>query len=146
MSGFAIFSLDDPSLLVFHQRMDDRRAHLQYRSDAEDMALSQTLDGVDTAAIQALFPHTLCFLADKELWTQRMALGNYLAVSIDGTGLYCTSKQACALCLLRNKLNGQADYHHQLLAAVQVNPGQAAVFPLDAEPHHPWCVFCQGLL
>ncbi len=53
---------------------------------------------------------------------------------MDGTQYYCSSKKACEHCLVRQKRNGETDYHHQLLAAVQVHPHQETVFPLDVEP------------
>lgn len=138
MSAYAMFSLKDPSLLVFRQRLEERRENLKriYRIEAvpEDTALRQTLDGVSPAALQGQFQTALDWMEQKELWPDRMVLGNHLAISIDGTGYYCSSSRPCEHCLVKKRSNGKVTYHHQMLAAVQVHPEQATVFPMDAEP------------
>jgi hypothetical protein len=58
-------------------------------------------------------------------------LGNYLAISMDGTHHYCSSKKSRAHCLVKQKRNGETDFYHQLLAALQVHPEQETVFPLQ---------------
>lgn len=138
MSAFAMFHLKDPSLLVFRQRLEERWANLErvYKIGAvpQDTAMRQALDGVDPLQISQQFAVAHQVLEEQGLWSQRLVLGNYLAISADGTQHYCPSKKACAHCLVKNKRNGQTHYHHQLLAAVQVHPQQATVFPMDLEP------------
>lgn len=138
MSGFAMFSLKDPSVLMFRQRMDERKENLKRIYKIEkvpgDTAFRETLDGVAPASIQESFRPVLQTLEQHDLWKDRIVLGGYLAISIDATGHYCSSNQACAHCLVRKGKNGKERFHHQMLAAVQVHPGQAAVFPLNAEP------------
>lgn len=59
MSAYAMFSLKDPSLLVFRQRLEERWENLNriYHAKAvpADTALRQTLDGVSPSALQAQF-------------------------------------------------------------------------------------------
>jgi hypothetical protein len=137
MSAFAMFHLKDPSLLVFRQRVEERWANLErvykIRSIPKDTAMREALDGVDPLRISEQFGVVHQVLEDHGLWKERMVLGNYLAISADGTQHYCSSKKACAHCLVKHKRNGQTHYHHQLLAAVQVHPQQATVFPMDVE-------------
>ncbi|MCB0650063.1 MAG: transposase [Saprospiraceae bacterium] len=138
MSAYAMFSLKDPSLLVFRQRLEERWENLkriyQVKAVPADTALRQTLDGVSPSVLQAQFQDILKLVEEKGLWSDRMVLGNHLAISIDGTGYYCSSNQACEHCLVKTRSTGKENYHHQMLAAVQVHHGQATVFPWDAEP------------
>jgi hypothetical protein len=138
MGAFAMFHLKDPSLLVFRQRLEERWANLQrvygIGSVPGDTAMRQALDGVNPATVGKLFNSVLKVQEELGLWEGRRVLGAYLAVSMDGTQHYCSSKKSCAHCLVKQKRNGETDYYHQLLAAVQVHPDQETVFPLDIEP------------
>ena len=138
MSAFAMFHLKDPSLLVFRQRLDERWSNMErvykIRSVPGDTAMRQALDGVSPAAVSGQFKVVHKVLEELGLWEGRQVLGGYLAISMDGTQHYCSSKKSCEHCLVRQKRNGETDYHHQLLAAVQVHPEQGTVFPLEVEP------------
>lgn len=138
MSAYAMFHLKDPSLLVFRQRLDERWSNMErvygMKSVPKDTAMRQALDGVSPDSVSRQFKAVHQIVGELGLWEGRKVLGNYLAVSMDGTQHYCSSKKSCEHCLVRQKRNGETDYHHQLLAAVQVHPDQETVFPLDVEP------------
>ncbi|MFZ4428490.1 MAG: transposase [Saprospiraceae bacterium] len=138
MAAFAMFHLKDPSLLIFRQRLEERWANLRrvygIKSVPGDTAMRQALDGVEPATVGKLFKSVLQVHEELGLWEGRKVLGNYLAISMDGTQHYCSSKKSCAHCLVKQKRNGETDYYHQLLAAVQVHPEQETVFPLQVEP------------
>lgn len=138
MSAFAMFHLKDPSLLVFRQRLDERWSNMErvykIRSVPGDTAMRQALDGVSPAAVSGQFKVVHKVLEELGLWEGCQVLGGYLAISMDGTQHYCSSKKSCEHCLVRQRRNGETDYHHQLLAAVQVHPEQETVFPLEVEP------------
>ena len=138
MSAYAMFSLKDPSLLVFRQRLDERYENLrrvyQIESIPADTALRQSLDKVSPSSLQAQFQPILQWVEEQGIWHDRLVLGNHLAISIDGTGHYCSSNQSCEHCMVKTSSSGKEKYHHQMLAAVQVHYDQATVFPWDVEP------------
>lgn len=138
MSAFAMFSLKDPSLLLFRQRVAEREENLKriysIQRVPQDTALREAVDGVNPCSIQQAFQPVLSWLDENGMWESRTVLDGHLAISIDGTGHYCSSSKSCAHCLVKKSRNGKEQYHHQLLAAVQVHPEQATVFPVDAEP------------
>jgi hypothetical protein len=136
-AGFAVFSLKDPSLLAFRQQYPTRQANLERVYGIEvvpgDTALREGLDGVLPAHLQDCFGAPLEELRHQGVFQKRLVLGEYLAVSIDGTGHYCSGTHSCPHCLVKKHRGGKESFYHQLLAAVQVHPEQSAVLPLAGE-------------
>ena len=64
---------------------------------------------------------------------ERKVLGEYIAVSVDATGHYCSSKKQCPQCLVKNHKSGKQTFYHQLLGAVMMHPDQATIFPVACE-------------
>ena len=136
-AGFAVFSLKEPSLLAFRREYPNREANLRrvygIESVPGDTALREGLDGVEPARLQGCFGAPLGVLRHQGVFKSRLVLGGYLAVAVDGTGHYGSSTHSCPHCMVRNHRGGKQSFYHQLLAAVQVHPEQATVFPLGAE-------------
>ncbi len=65
--------------------------------------------------------------------------GAYL-LSIDGTGLFSSTRVSCPHCC-EKKTRGGIEYYHQLLGAVIVHLDQRTVLPVDFEPITRACVF-----
>jgi Transposase DDE domain len=137
MGAFSIFHLKDPSLLAFREQFDYRRENLKQIYGLEkipqDSGLRKCLDGLNPALLRPVFKVLLNQLRNAKVLEEKRVLGDYLAVSGDGTGYFCTTKNDCAHCLTRHLRNGEVQYHHQLLAACIVHPGQNTVFPVAAE-------------
>lgn len=137
-AGFAIFSLKDPSLLAFRENFPNRSDNLKRIYGIEhipgDTALREGLDGISVDALKGVLQIPLDQLRQEGVLPDRYVLGNYLAISCDGTGHYCSSKKKCPHCLVKKHRNGSETYYHQLLAGVMVHPEQATVFPVGCEP------------
>lgn len=58
--------------------------------------------------------------------------GKYL-LSIDGTGVFASSKIKCKHCCMKKRKTGE-EYYHQLVAAAIVHPEHKRALPLDFEP------------
>ena len=138
MSGFAMFSLKDPSLLAF----DERRAtdsNLKSIYDIErvpsDTQMRTILDDVEPVNIRPVFKDVLLQLKrSKELDKFRFLGGSYL-VSLDGTGYLLSNKIHCSSCLQKvNRRTGEVTYYHQLMGAVIIHPNRQEVIPLMPEP------------
>ncbi len=137
-AGFAIFSLKDPSLLAFRQQFPRRSENLKriygIEQIPEDSALRQGLDGVDPAVLQQQFKPLVDRLRQEGVVQKRQVLGEYIVLAADGTQHYCSGKQSCPQCLTKKHKNGLVTYHHQMLGAVWVHPGEKTVFPVAVEP------------
>lgn len=137
-AGFAIFSLKDPSLLAFREQFPQRSENLKriygIERIPEDTALREGLDRIDPALLQAQFKPMLERLRLEGVVENRQVLGGYTLLAGDGTQHFCSSSRSCPHCLTKQHRNGSTTYHHQLLAAVWVQPGEKTVFPVAVEP------------
>jgi len=57
-----------------------------------DTALRESLDEVSPKDLQNLFTIPLGVLKQDKVFEQRRVLGKYTAISVDGTGHYCSGK------------------------------------------------------
>lgn len=136
-SGFVMFSLKDPSLLIFRKQYARRSENLErvygIKKIPEDTALREGLDGVNPSALDAQFSIPLEELRSQGVLENRSVLGGYTAISCDATGHYCSGKKQCSHCMVKNLRNGEQRFYHQLLAAVMTHPDQKTVFPVACE-------------
>jgi len=135
--ALAMFSLKDPSLLTFRKRFGQRQENLRRIFGLEqvpgDTAMRKSIDGVQPSEIQEVFNLPLSHVRQESLWKERHVLGGYVSIDIDGTQHYCSNKKSCPHCLVKKFRNGQEQYYHQLLAAVQTHPQHKEVFPVAGE-------------
>ena len=141
-AGFAIFSLKDPSLLAFRRQYPQRSENLKrvYGLDRipQDTALREGLDEVDPKMLQAQFKPLLDRLRQARAVKKREVLGGFTLLAGDGTENFCSDSRCCPHCLTKKRRGGHTTYHHQLLGAVWVQPGEKTVFPVAVEP-----IMCQ---
>lgn len=135
--GFAIFSLKDPSLACFREQYEVRSENLRrvygIESVPGDSALRESLDEVEPKELEQLFNIPIAVLQEEKVLEQRRVLGKYTAISVDGTGHYCSGKKSCPHCMVKNHRNGSQSFYHQLLGAVAVHPDQSTVFPIACQ-------------
>ncbi len=137
MSGFAMFSLKDQSLLAFDKRRCNEPESLHGVYDIGiipcDSQMRAALDPVSPAQLRqpflTLFHHAQRGKALEKLqWMD----GHYL-LALDGTGIYSSEQVSSPYCLKKRKRNGVTEYYQQLLGAAFVNPYQKIVLPLCPE-------------
>ena len=137
MSGFAMFSLKDPSLLAFQHRRNDGNMKTLYHVDQvpSDTRIREILDSIDPDLLRPMFNDVFRELQrGKALKPFVFHEGHYL-VSMDGTEYFSSNSVHCPSCLCRtNKKTSQVTYYHQMLAAVLVHPDLKVVIPLAPEP------------
>ncbi|MCJ7824467.1 MAG: hypothetical protein MUP44_06160, partial [Anaerolineales bacterium] len=137
MSGFALFSLKDPSLLAF----DERRAkpeNLQrvygLQQIPSDTQMRTILDEVAPETLRPVYLRVFRALQRGKALEPLRFMGRYYLVSVDGTGYFTSKHVHCADCLeRRNQRTGEITYAHQLLDAAIVHPDQQVVVPLCPE-------------
>jgi hypothetical protein len=137
MSGFAMFSLKDPSLLAFDERRDDPSDNFRtiYGIDAvpSDTQMRTILDSVDPDSLRPCFTDIFRCLQRGKVLEDYVYLGGYL-VSLDGTTYYNSDNICCSSCLVKRHRNQVVSYYHQLLGATIVHPDLKEVIPLTPEP------------
>jgi hypothetical protein len=137
MSGFAVFSLKDPSLLAFDERRcnDPESLHGVYGIGVIpcDSQMRVGLDPISPDQLRqpflTLFNHAQRSKAlEKFKW-----LDDHYLLALDGSGIYSSEKVSSEHCLGKRKRNGKTEYYQQLLGAAFVSPGLKEVFPLCPE-------------
>lgn len=138
MSAFAMFSLKDPSLLVFDKRRKtDNNLKQVYGMEQVpcDTQMRTSLDEVEPNEIKSLYKDVFRELQrGKELEKFVFMEGCYL-LSLDGTGYFSSKKVHCEGCLEKvSKKTGEVTYYHQMLGGAIVHPNCKEVIPLAPEP------------
>jgi len=138
MSGFAMFSLKDPSLLAFEERSrtdDNLNSIYGIKHVTSDTQMRSILDDVEPASIRPVFRCVHRELERSQKLHEFVFLeGSYLA-SLDGTGYFSSKKIHCSSCQQKvNKKTGEVTYSHQLMGGVIIHPKRREVIPLMPEP------------
>jgi hypothetical protein len=137
MSGFAMFSLKDPSLLAFDQRREEEPESLRLfgvGTIPSDTQMRAVLDETAPDALRRPF-RSICHQLQRGKVLKRMAcLGDHLLLAIDGTGVYSSENIGAEYCLTKEKRNGVLEYHLQMVTGAFVSPDRKEVLPLCPEP------------
>jgi hypothetical protein len=139
MSGLAMMFFQDPSLLTFQQRLQDKihknnlTTLFAIRDIPKDTQMRQVLDAIAAWQLSGIFSDFLHRLQrGKHLVNYQFLNGRYL-VSIDGSEYFSSEKIHCPHCLVA-KSKGKLRYHHQILQSVIIDPDMRQVLPLAPEP------------
>jgi hypothetical protein len=138
MSGFALFSLKDPSLLAFDgRRTSDSNLNKIYHIGRvpSDTQMRKILDGVAPEKLRPVFKCLVNHLEDTGILEQMSYMDGHYLLSVDGTGYFSSKQIHCDSCLQKvNRKTGEITYSHQILGAALVHPEQKTVIPLAPEP------------
>jgi len=137
MSGFAMFSLKDPSLLAFDERRHAPQNLLTIYGMGNipcDTTMREILDGVDPNNLRPLFKDAFRALQrGKVLEKMRFMDVGYL-LNLDGTGYFSSKTLHSDACLQRVSKTGQVTYHLQTVGAALVHPDYKEAIVLCPEP------------
>ena len=137
MSGFALFSLKDPSLLAFDaRRAEPKNLHTVYGIEQIpcDTYLRTVLDEVEPESLRPVYQELFGQMERAKVLEQYLFMDQYYLVSPDGTGYFASQKIKCEYCLEKQLRNGETLYYHYMLGAAIVHPNQKTVIPLMPEP------------
>jgi len=138
MSGYAVFSLKDPSLLQFNNKRTAREENLRtvykVKKAPSDSGMRDILDEVELAEMKRVYPGFVKKLRQAGLLRAYQYINGHVAVSIDGVHHYSPEKVKCGQCSEYTKSNGIKEYRHSLLSAVITHPEKKTVLPLAHEP------------
>jgi hypothetical protein len=140
-AALAMFQFKFPSLLRFdeacHQddvRMGNLRRLYSLNEVASDTQMRSILDPVKPAELRKAFRAIHSSAQRGKVLEDFAIFDNQLLLSIDGTGLFSSTKVSCPHCGVKKHQSGETSFYHQLLAAAIVHPDQKTVLPLDFEP------------
>lgn len=138
MSGFAMFSLKDASLLEFDKRRaKDSNLKRIYGLEKipSDTQMRTILDPVRPVELKPLYKDTFRELQRGKVLEKMVFMDGHYLVSLDGTGYFSSKEVHCASCLeKKHRKTGEITYSHQLLGGAIVHPDFKAVIPLAPEP------------
>ncbi len=140
MSGFAMFSLKDPSLLQFDNRRNWCCHNLQsiygIGSIPCDSSIRKILDGVDPNDLRRSFKDVFAKLQRGKALEKFAYMDDYYLLSLDGTGYFSSPVRHSPSCMEKvNKKTGEVScYYLQMLGASIVHPDRKEVIPLCPEP------------
>lgn len=139
-SALAMFSLKYPSLLQFDRaaRLDEVVRHnlrtLYGVNEVPcDTQMRSILDPLEPSTLRPAFRALHSALQRGNALQDYAYLEGAYLLSIDGTGVFASSRVSCKHCCEKQTKDGP-EYYHQLLAAVIVHPDRRTVLPLDFEP------------
>lgn len=137
MSGFAMFSLKDPSLLAFDQRRGtDQNLRTIYNIEKVpcDTQMRKILDPVNPEQLRAAFKGPIRQLQRGKILEEMVFFKGCYLLSLDGTGFFSSKKLHSEICLKKkNSKTGEVTYHLQMLGAAIVHPAFKEVIPLAPE-------------
>jgi len=137
MSGFAMFSLKDPSLLAFQERRNDFNIKSLYLVNEvpSDTQCRELLDAQQPDQFRPMFNDVFRHLQRGNALESYLFHEGYYLLTLDGTEYFSSKKVHCPSCLCRhNEKSGEVTYYHQLLGAVMVHPDCKEVIPFAPEP------------
>jgi hypothetical protein len=140
MSALAMMFFQDPSVLSFQRRMQERmhcnnlKTMFGVEAIPSDAVLRKTVDLVDTANINPCFSILFEHLQrGKQLLPYQLNSGHYL-MALDGSQYFSSEKINCPNCLTYKGTKSKLRYSHQVLQAVMLHPAMRQVIPLAPEP------------
>jgi hypothetical protein len=139
MSGFAMFSLKDPSLLVFDYRRKRDAHNLTKIYGIEtipcDTQMRKIIDGVASDFLRPSFRSVFGKLQRGKALEPMVFFEGYYLLNLDGTQYFSSEKLHSDFCLQKtNSKTGKITYYLQMLGAAIVHPDFKEVIPLCPEP------------
>ncbi len=140
MSGFAVFSLKSPSLLVFDEQRKSNAHNLRtifgIGSIPCDSSMREILDGLDPVDLRPAFKSIFAKLQRSKALEKFAYMNGCYLLSLDGTGYFSSSVLYSPSCMKKvSKKTGKTiTYYLQMLGASIVHPDRKEVIPLCPEP------------
>jgi hypothetical protein len=138
MAGFAMFSIKDPSLLVFDERRYSAPHNLMtiygMGSIPCDTSMREILDGVDPNDLRPLFKAAFRQLQRGKVLEKFVFMEGCYLLNLDGTGYFSSDSRHSDACMeKRNKKSGKITYYLQTVGAAVVHHDHKEVIVLPPE-------------
>ncbi|MFZ4802550.1 MAG: hypothetical protein ACOYLR_11425 [Chlorobium sp.] len=139
MSGLAMMFLQDPSLLEFQRRLEERRRNNNLKTIfgvenvPKETQFRDILDSADPSEVQLPFKTLIHALQQTRLWSKFRVLDGRYAVLMDGFEFFRSDKCGCKHCLENKHKDGRVDYAHKCLAVTLAHPTIKLPIPILLE-------------
>jgi hypothetical protein len=138
MSGYAVFSLKDPSLLAFDQRRKEEPHNLRsiyhLLRIPSDTQMRTILDEVDPEQLRRCYKSVFSNLQRGKALEEMEHLNGYYLLLMDGTQYFSSEKLQSPFCMEKtSSQTGITTYYLQTLGAVLAHPDRKEVIPLMPE-------------
>jgi len=134
MSGFAMFSLKDSSLLAFDERRILAPQNLMtiygMGSIPCDSSMRDILDDVDPNDLRPLFKDAFRVLQRGKVLEQMVFMNDCYLLNLDGTGYFSSSKLYSDACMKKVHASGKITYYMNAVGAAIVHPNFKEVISL----------------
>lgn len=138
MSGYAMFSLKDSSLLKFNNARSAREENLKnvYKIEKapSDSRMATILDEVEPIEFEPIFKGVTDKIRAAGIWKEYEYFQSHIICSMDGVHHFSSESIYCKNCQEYTKSNGQKEYRHYLLSGAIVHPDKKEVLPIVHEP------------
>jgi hypothetical protein len=139
LSGYAVFSLKDPSLLAFDRRRKEEPHNLKtifhIGKIPSDTQMRSILDEVNPEDLRRCFRSVFSSLQRGKALEQMQYLDAHYLLLMDGTQYFSSEKLKSPFCMEKtNSVTGVTTYYLQTLGAVLAHPDRREVIPLMPEP------------
>jgi hypothetical protein len=136
LSAFAMFYMQDSSLLEFQRRVEEQvqrnnlRTVFGIKTIPSDTQLREILDWQEEKAVSNVFREVVRRLQRSKQLERYRYLEQGLLITMDGSEYFNSEKLHCRRCLKRNKSDGSVEFYHQIVQPAIVNPELHQVLPL----------------
>ena len=139
MSAFACMFFQDPSLLHFQKRLEQKyqRNNLQTIFNVTNIPsnnqLRDIIDEIDSEALAPIFKDFYEKLRRHKHLDSYAILPNVLMCTIDGTQYHSSTSISCDCCLTKEHKSGEITYSHSVLQGAIMHPDKKQVIPVMPE-------------
>lgn len=139
MSAFACMYFQDPSLLHFQKRLEQKyqrnnlKTIFNVSNIPSDSQLRDVLDNVPSEALSTFFKDYFERLRRHKHLEAYAILPNVLMCTIDGTQYHSSKTVHCDCCLTKEHKSGEITYSHGVLQGAIMHPDQKQVLPVMPE-------------
>lgn len=141
-SAFALFYLQDKSLLEFQRRFQDTiqknnlRTVFNVKEIPSDTQLRDIIDTHSNRSLIKVFKRYFQLIQRGKYLEKYSFLNSYYLVVLDGSEYFTSESIHCCKCLIKENKEGQKRYHHQILQSTIVHPDRKEVIPFAPEFIH----------
>ena len=139
LGAFAMFYLQDPSLLEFQRRFqqtvqsNNLKTVFQVAEIPGDSQLRDLIDRHPHEPLRDVYADMLGRLADSGVLARFEFLPQQYLLTVDGSQYFGSDALQCPRCLVKEHRDGRREYSHQILQATIVRPDMRQVIPLAPE-------------
>ncbi len=136
MSGFAMVSLQCPSLLDYDKQRADANWKTLYGMQCPpcDSSMREVLDPLAPESLRPSFKAAFRQLQRGKALEEMVFFKGCYLLALDGTGYFSSEKIHWQSCLEKHHRDGSTTYSHQMLGAALIHPDRREVIPLMPEP------------